>query len=140
MIRQFTRIVVAMMLLVAAANIPLRLMRKMSVWLYLGGLQEPDRGLPAGWYAFFLILRLAAIGYLMWRVVDISAAEPGSAGERDFLSGGEKGRLDKGTGVLSTASFSPQGELGQGGDRGTDDGGDHGTIHGIDPGSRPSAE
>ena len=36
-IRQFTRIFVAMMLLVAAANIPLRLMRKISVWLYLGG-------------------------------------------------------------------------------------------------------
>lgn len=117
------------------------------VWLYLGGLQEPDRGLPAGWYSFFLLLRLAAIGYLMWRVVDLSAAEPGSgrepAGDHDFLSGGEKGRLDKGTGVLSTASFSPQGEFGEGGDRGIDVGGghgtDHGTIHGTDHGTRPPA-
>jgi hypothetical protein len=37
------------------------------VWLYIGGLQSPDRGLPAGWYAFFLLLRLAAIGYLGYR-------------------------------------------------------------------------
>ncbi len=36
-IRQFTRIAVALLLLVAAANIPLRLVRKISVWLYLGG-------------------------------------------------------------------------------------------------------
>ena len=36
-IRQLTRIGVAMTLLVVAANIPLRLMRKISVWLYLGG-------------------------------------------------------------------------------------------------------
>lgn len=51
------------------------------VWLYLGGLQEPDRGLPAGWYAFFLLLRLAAIGYLIWRVVDLAAEEPQLGGE-----------------------------------------------------------
>ncbi len=37
MIRQFTRIAVALMLLVAAANIPLRMLRKFSIWLYLGG-------------------------------------------------------------------------------------------------------
>ncbi len=37
-IRQMTRIVVAMLLLVAVANIPLRLIRKISIWLYLGGI------------------------------------------------------------------------------------------------------
>ena len=39
-----------------------------AVWLYLGGLSRPDRGLPAGWYAAFLLLRTASIGYLIWRV------------------------------------------------------------------------
>jgi hypothetical protein len=88
------------------------------VWLYVGGLQEPDRGLPAGWYAFFLLLRLAAIGYLMWRVLDISDAD--AAWDRDdgtFLSPGEKGRLDKGSGVLSTTTLSPQGDEVGGDDR-----------------------
>ena len=36
-VRQFTRLGVAMLLMLAAANLPLRLIRKMSIWLYLGG-------------------------------------------------------------------------------------------------------
>ncbi len=36
-VRQVTRLGVALLLLVAAANVPLRLVRKMSLWLYLGG-------------------------------------------------------------------------------------------------------
>ena len=28
-----------------------------AVWLYVGGLSKPDRGLPPGWYAVFLVLR-----------------------------------------------------------------------------------
>lgn len=36
-VRQGTRLVIAMILLIAVANIPLRMIRKMSVWLYLGG-------------------------------------------------------------------------------------------------------
>lgn len=36
-IRQMTRIVVALLLLVAVANIPLRMVRKISIWLYLAG-------------------------------------------------------------------------------------------------------
>ena len=44
------------------------------VWLYLGGLQQADRGLPLGWYAFFLLLRLLAIDYLAVRVVEHAAA------------------------------------------------------------------
>jgi hypothetical protein len=39
-----------------------------AVWLYVGGLSKPDRGLPAGWYAAFLLLRVAAVAYLVWRV------------------------------------------------------------------------
>jgi uncharacterized membrane protein len=40
----------------------------LAVWLYVGGLSKPDRGLPPGWYAVFLTLRLLAVGYLVWRV------------------------------------------------------------------------
>ena len=36
-IRQMTRILVALMLMVAIANVPLRTLRKISIWLYLGG-------------------------------------------------------------------------------------------------------
>ena len=36
-LRQLTRILVAVLLLVAVANIPLRMLRKISIWLYLGG-------------------------------------------------------------------------------------------------------
>jgi hypothetical protein len=39
-----------------------------AVWLYVGGLSKPDRGLPPGWYAVFLTVRLLAVGYLVWRV------------------------------------------------------------------------
>ena len=41
-----------------------------TVWLYLAGLETPDRGLPGGWYAFFLTLRVGVIGYLVWAVID----------------------------------------------------------------------
>lgn len=40
------------------------------VWLYLAGLETPDRGLPGGWYSVFLLLRVLAIGYLVWRVAE----------------------------------------------------------------------
>ena len=36
-IRQSTRIVFALMLMIAVANIPLRMIRKISIWLYLAG-------------------------------------------------------------------------------------------------------
>lgn len=42
-----------------------------TVWLYIAGLSTPDRGLPPGWYAFFLVLRLAGITWLVvrtWRM------------------------------------------------------------------------
>lgn len=39
-----------------------------AVWLYAGGLSRPDRGLPGGWYALFLLLRIAGIGWLVLRV------------------------------------------------------------------------
>ncbi|WP_457254474.1 glycosyltransferase 87 family protein [Pedococcus sp. P5_B7] len=45
-----------------------------TVWLYVGGLSKPDRGLPPGWYAVFLVIRVAAVGYLVWRVWHTAAA------------------------------------------------------------------
>lgn len=50
------------------------------VWLYIGGLEQPDRGLPLGWYAFFLLLRLLAIAYLGVRVVEQAGVEPAVVG------------------------------------------------------------
>lgn len=39
-----------------------------AVWLYIGGLSKPDRGLPPAWYAVFLLIRVAGVLYLAWRV------------------------------------------------------------------------
>lgn len=52
-----------------------------TVWLYIGGLENPSRGLPAGWYAFFLLLRLLGIGYLAFRVAE--EARFGTLGQVD---------------------------------------------------------
>jgi len=45
-----------------------------AVWLYVGGLSTPDRGLPPGWYAVFLVSRVVAVAYLVWRVWHTAAA------------------------------------------------------------------
>ncbi|MEO3937328.1 hypothetical protein V3N99_11285 [Dermatophilaceae bacterium Soc4.6] len=42
-----------------------------AVWLYVAAISVPDRGLPAGWYAFFLGLRLTGMLWLVnrtWRI------------------------------------------------------------------------
>lgn len=55
------------------------------VWLYVGGLSKPDRGLPPGWYAVFLAIRLAAVAYLVWRVWRTAAArEPSLKDDPDL--------------------------------------------------------
>ena len=46
------------------------------VWLYLGGMSKADRGLPPSWYAAFLLLRVAAVLYLAWRVWHTAAQRP----------------------------------------------------------------
>jgi hypothetical protein len=38
-----------------------------SVWLYVAGPSDPNRMITPGWYATFLLARLAAILYLVWR-------------------------------------------------------------------------
>ncbi|GAB3075749.1 glycosyltransferase 87 family protein [Pedococcus soli] len=47
-----------------------------AVWLYVAGLSTPDRGLPAGWYAAFLVIRVLAVAHLVWRVWQTAAARP----------------------------------------------------------------
>lgn len=49
------------------------------VWLYIGGLERPDRGLPLDWYALFLLLRLLAIAYLAVRVLERVRVPPTTA-------------------------------------------------------------
>jgi hypothetical protein len=71
------------------------------VWLYIGGLEQPDRGLPLAWYAVFVLLRLLAIAYLGFRVVRHSM-------EPTFPSPGENIEPDKTTGVMRSRPFSPQ--------------------------------
>jgi hypothetical protein len=50
----------------------------LAVWLYVGGLSKPDRGLPPGWYALFLVIRVLAVVYIMWRVWHTAAQRPES--------------------------------------------------------------
>ena len=57
-----------------------------SVWLYIAGLSKPDRGLPKGLYALLLMLRLAAMLFVVtqvWRVARsrAPAAEADENGE-----------------------------------------------------------
>lgn len=47
-----------------------------AVWLYIGGFTKPDRGLPPAWYAFFLLLRIAGVAYLVWCVWQQAMARP----------------------------------------------------------------
>jgi hypothetical protein len=60
-----------------------------AVWLYLAGLTAEDRGLPPQWYAAFLLMRVAAVLYLLWRVWGAAASRGG-----EQLPGGEVGAVD----------------------------------------------
>ncbi len=40
----------------------------LAVWLYVGALTNPDRALPGPWYVVFLLIRLAAITWLVTRI------------------------------------------------------------------------
>lgn len=43
-----------------------------AVWLYFATSVTPDRGLPAGWYAFFLSLRVAGVVWLVHRTWSVA--------------------------------------------------------------------
>lgn len=66
----------------------------LAVWLYVGGLSRPDRGMPDEWYAVFLVIRVAAVLYLAWRVwhtaaLRAEAPEPVPEPESVPAAGGE---------------------------------------------------
>ncbi len=71
-----------------------------AIWLYVGALTRWDRALPGPWYAVFLLIRLAAITYLVWRVWDDSqvprrepwGTEPSRSGTEPARSGTEPSR------------------------------------------------
>ena len=46
----------------------------LAVWLYLAGLSTRDRGLPPAPYAVLLLVRLAALGWLVLQVVRVARA------------------------------------------------------------------
>jgi hypothetical protein len=47
-----------------------------AVWLYLAGTSAPSRGLPASWYAVFLVVRLGGVLWLLARTWQLALARP----------------------------------------------------------------
>lgn len=43
-----------------------------AVWWYLVDLEEPGKGLAPGWYAAAIALRVAALGWFSWKVVELT--------------------------------------------------------------------
>ena len=73
----------------------------MAVWLYIAGLSKPDRGLPRGPYALLLVLRLAAMLFVVsqvWRV----ARSRGPAAEGD-----QEGEIEEHDGQLDDQGGEP---------------------------------
>lgn len=48
-----------------------------AIWLYIGGETTPSRGLPASFYLFFVIARLAAISWIGVQAVQAFRSPPG---------------------------------------------------------------
>ena len=67
----------------------------LAVWLYVGGLSKPDRGLPAGWYSAALVLRVAAVAYLVWRVWHTAARRPAPALLESTVPGSSRDPADQ---------------------------------------------
>ncbi len=59
-----------------------------AIWLYLGGLSDANRGLPAPWYAVFLLLRLGGIAYLGYVVIHRARRRPALVDEEDDVTSG----------------------------------------------------
>ena len=47
-----------------------------AVWLYLAGTSAPSRGLPASWYAVFLVIRLGGVLWLLARTWQLALGRP----------------------------------------------------------------
>ena len=68
-----------------------------AVWLYIAGLSKPDRGLPAGLYSLLLVLRLAAMLFVLVQVWRPAAARlPALPPDSDDAGPDEAGRDDAG--------------------------------------------
>jgi hypothetical protein len=69
-----------------------------AVWLTIAATTVPDRGLPAPWYAFFSMLRVVAVLWLVavvWlRARERRGAGGGGAAEVDDLAGPLAGAED----------------------------------------------
>lgn len=50
-----------------------------AVWMHIPASSSPTRALPDAWYAFFLLLRLAALAYLAWSCYRQAATRPPAA-------------------------------------------------------------
>ena len=69
-----------------------------AVWLYIAGLSKPDRGLPKGLYALLLVLRLAALLFVVmqvWRVARSRGPVVEVDGEGDREGEAEEGPGDE---------------------------------------------
>jgi uncharacterized membrane protein len=47
-----------------------------ATWLYLAGSSVPNRGLPASWYAVFLVVRLGGVLWLLGRTWQLARGRP----------------------------------------------------------------
>src|SRR5674476_432077 len=65
-----------------------------AVWLYIAGLSKPDRGLPRGPYSLLLVLRLAAMLFVVMQVWRVARAR-GPGDEVDPLAGPMAGAPDR---------------------------------------------
>lgn len=74
-----------------------------GVWLYIGGLTNTDRALPAGLYVVLLVLRLGGIGWLAVQAVravldplrdPVRVPQDGGPGRDDPLGGPADGAPD----------------------------------------------
>lgn len=73
-----------------------------AVWLYIGGFTKPDRGLPPAWYTVFLLLRLAGILYLVWRVWHTAMARPAHDADPGWPEDPDRDEVvDEGAGALT---------------------------------------
>jgi hypothetical protein len=68
-------------------------------YAYVAGLTDPGKGLPAGWYATALVLRLVAVGWLGWvvwsRRVRPPARTPTPRSQEDHAEAGPHGLLTR---------------------------------------------
>ena len=70
-----------------------------AVWLAIAATSVPDRGLPDGWYAVALVLRVCAVGWLATSVWLRARRRPAVTGEGD----GQAVEVDDAAGVMTGA-------------------------------------